>query len=143
VRAFVVDASVAVKWHLPSGRESLVPQARHLLESYVQGTIRLLAPDLFWVEVGNFTWKAVRARRVSTAQAVVGLNLLRELRILTFPCVDLLPEAMSIALAHQRTVYDSLYVALAVQSKCELITADERLANALAARLPVKWLGAR
>jgi predicted nucleic acid-binding protein len=29
-----------------------------------------------------------------------------------------------------------------VQSKCDLITADERLANALAARFPVKWLGA-
>jgi predicted nucleic acid-binding protein len=31
---------------------------------------------------------------------------------------------------------------LAIQSKTELITADERLANALAAHLPVKWLGA-
>ena len=39
-------------------------------------------------------------------------------------------------------MYDCLYVALAVQSKTEWITADERLANALAARLPVKWLGA-
>jgi predicted nucleic acid-binding protein len=28
-----------------------------------------------------------------------------------------------------------------VQSGAELITADERLANALAARFPVKWLG--
>ena len=40
-----------------------------------------------------------------------------------------------------RSVYDCLYVALAVQSKAEWITVDERLANALAARLPVKWLG--
>jgi predicted nucleic acid-binding protein len=31
---------------------------------------------------------------------------------------------------------------LAIQRKTELITADERLANALAAHLPVKWLGA-
>jgi hypothetical protein len=29
-----------------------------------------------------------------------------------------------------------------MQSKSDLITADERLANALAARFPVKWLGA-
>jgi predicted nucleic acid-binding protein len=34
------------------------------------------------------------------------------------------------------------YVALAIQSKAQLITADERLANSLAAHLPVKWLGA-
>jgi predicted nucleic acid-binding protein len=43
---------------------------------------------------------------------------------------------------HDRTVYDSIYVALALQYKADLFTADERLANALAARFPVKWLGA-
>jgi predicted nucleic acid-binding protein len=53
-----------------------------------------------------------------------------------------LEEAFSIAATFNRTVYDSLYVALAVRSKADLVTADERLANALAARLPVKWLGA-
>jgi predicted nucleic acid-binding protein len=54
----------------------------------------------------------------------------------------LLPEAIEIAFAHDRSVYDCLYVALAIRYKIEMITADERLANALAARLPVKWLGA-
>jgi predicted nucleic acid-binding protein len=54
----------------------------------------------------------------------------------------LLEEAFSIALTFDRTVYDSLYVALAVRLKADLVTADERLANALAAHLPVKWLGA-
>lgn len=41
----------------------------------------------------------------------------------------------------ERSVYDSLDVALAVRMKSQLITADEGLANALAAYLPVKWLG--
>jgi predicted nucleic acid-binding protein len=54
----------------------------------------------------------------------------------------LFSEALEIALTYDRNVYDCLYVALAVQSKAELVTADERLANALAAHLPVKWLGA-
>ena len=55
---------------------------------------------------------------------------------------DLLEEAFSIAATFDRTVYDSLYVALAVRLKADMVTADERLANALAAHLPVKWLGA-
>jgi predicted nucleic acid-binding protein len=50
--------------------------------------------------------------------------------------------ALRIGIEYERTVYDSIYVALAVQSGRELVTADEKLANALAAYFPVKWLGA-
>jgi predicted nucleic acid-binding protein len=58
------------------------------------------------------------------------------------PSLTLIEKAFEIATACGRTVYDSLYVALAVHSKAPLVTADEKLANALAARFPVKWLGA-
>jgi predicted nucleic acid-binding protein len=43
---------------------------------------------------------------------------------------------------HGRTVYDRLYVAPAVTLDSELITADEKLLNALSSDFPVKWLGA-
>ena len=58
------------------------------------------------------------------------------------PSLKLLGSALQIATGFERTVYDSLYVALAVQTNSQLITADERLANSLAAHFPVKWLGA-
>jgi predicted nucleic acid-binding protein len=48
----------------------------------------------------------------------------------------------SIAVTFGRSINDSLYVALAVKSDAPLITVDRKLADALAARLPVKWLGA-
>jgi predicted nucleic acid-binding protein len=53
-------------------------------------------------------------------------------------------EATEVALASGRSVYDSVYVALAVALQCRLVTADERLANALAGGLlaaHVVWLG--
>jgi predicted nucleic acid-binding protein len=55
------------------------------------------------------------------------------------PLIDL---ALRIALLHGRTAYDSLYVALAVILKSDLVTADEKLANALAGSFPITWLGA-
>ena len=55
---------------------------------------------------------------------------------------QLLPQACEIALHFERSVYDALYVALAVSRKLIFITADERLVNALGTFFPVKWLGA-
>ncbi|HMD85644.1 MAG TPA: hypothetical protein VKO18_13200 [Terriglobia bacterium] len=37
--------------------------------------------------------------------------------------------------------FDNLDVTLAVRCKADLVTADASLAHALAAYLPVKWLG--
>lgn len=138
----VVDASVAAKWCLPAQNEELVPQAEELLTSYRRSEIRFLVPDLFWAELANVLWKAVRRGRISTERAASALSLVGDLAIPSIPSFELLPQALFLAMSHERTVYDSLYVALAVQSKSEMITADERLANALAAKLPVKWLGA-
>jgi hypothetical protein len=49
----------------------------------------------------------------------------------TVPSLVLLDLAFDIASGFDRTVYDSLYLALAVQSKAQLVTADEKLANAV------------
>ena len=138
----VVDASIAAKWVLRRGGEPLAEEAALLLESYRDGEVQFLVPDLFWAEVGNVLWKAIRARRCGLSDAQTGLKLLNDLRIPTVASHSTLDRAISIAAAFDRTVYDSLYVAVAILSKCEFITADEKLVNALAARLPVKWLGA-
>lgn len=138
----VLDASVAVKWAIPSAREPLTDEALRFLKRYVGGEIEFLVPDVFWAEVGNVLWKGTRQRRwrQDEAEAVAADMKARDFK--TASSLILLPEALRIAFSHDRAVYDCLYVALAVQSKTNFITADERLANALAARFPVKWLGA-
>jgi predicted nucleic acid-binding protein len=142
VTSVVVDASVAVKWCLPALREELVAEAEELLASSRRREVQFLVPDLFWVEVANALWKAARRREISEDSAASAMSFMRDLDITTVPSLDLVPQALNLAIRYGRTVYDSLYIALAMQSKSEMITADERLANALAARFPVKWLGA-
>ena len=138
----IVDASVALKWCLPPGQEALVLQADQLLASYRAGVEQFIVPDLFWMEVANALWKAVRKQKIDSVRAEKALRLVDDLEINTIPSQDLVPLALQLAVAHDRTVYDCIYVALAVRAKGILITADERLANSLAARFPVKWLGA-
>lgn len=142
MNAFVVDASVAAKWVLPGSGEPLRDEAVRLLSDWITGNCRLTVPDIFWSESANILWKGIRRGRCSEETARASLVSLRELEIPTVPALALLDSAFGLAISHSRTVYDALYVALAVKAKAQLVTADEKLANALAAHLPVKWLGA-
>lgn len=139
---FVLDASVAIKWAMPLAREPLTDESLQWLRRYIDAEVEFIVPDVFWAEVGNVLWKGTRQRRWQQDQAEAVAADMRARDFATVSSLVLLPEALRIAFAYDRSIYDSLYVALAVQSKTELITADERLSNALAARLPVKWLGA-
>jgi len=141
VNLFVIDASVAAKWFLPAQGETLTEEAFSLFRRYAEGEVRFVVPDLFWAELGNILWKAVRRGRCAKEVAETAIAAMRDRNLPTAPTWRLLEQAFMIATAFNRTVYDTLYVALAVESKAQLITADEKLANALAAHLSVKWLG--
>jgi predicted nucleic acid-binding protein len=142
VSLIVVDANVAAKWFLPPKGEMLTDEAFRLFRRYAQGEIRFIVPDLFWAELVNVLWKAVRNGRCSNTAAETGLASLIERKLPTVPSLTLLDVAFRIATAFDRNVYDGLHVALAMHSKAQLVTADVRLANSLAAHFPVKWLGA-
>jgi predicted nucleic acid-binding protein len=140
--AFVLDASVAAKWFLPAAHETLVAESRQVLTRFASGAIQLAVPDLFWPELVNILWKAVRIGRLRIKSAEEIVRLLVSHLIPTWDSKPLLNEAFAVAVAFQRTVYDSIYLALAIHLNRTLLTADERLANALAAHFPVRWLGA-
>ncbi len=141
MNTLVIDASVAAKWFLPAKYEPNADVAAALLKRYANGDVRFVVPDLFWAELGNIFWKAVRQGRWQRSRAEEAIRLAQTRSFPTVSSKTLLEDAFQISVSFDRTVYDSLYVALAIASKATLITADERLANALAAHLPVKWLG--
>ena len=122
--SLVVDASVAVKWLLT---EPYSPEALKLLRS----APTLHAPDLLFPEVGNILWKRVRAGEITADKAKELLEWLATLLIQLHPSPPLILAAIEIACRNKRTVYDSLYLALAVREGCAMVTADEKLFNAL------------
>ena len=141
MNSLVVDPSVAAKWFLPSSREPYSSEARHLLTLYGANRIQFLVPDLFWVEMANVFWKALRGRYRVMDQVRTALGELAELQFRTEDARRLISPALTIASKFDRALYDSIYVALAMDAGCDLVTADERLVNAAASRLPVKWIG--
>jgi predicted nucleic acid-binding protein len=138
----VVDASVVVKWLPLFQHKLLASEAQNLLARWQLGSLDLLAPDLVWTEVAKVHWRAARQNRCTPDDARTSVASLHGHGIPIVPTEPLIDQALRILLSHGRTAYDSLYVALAVNLDLEFITADEKLANALAGRFPVKWLGA-
>jgi predicted nucleic acid-binding protein len=136
---FVLDASVAAKWFLPDEPFSAI--ALELLRGATAGTTEFIVPDLFFSECGNILWKAARRQRLSAGETLAAIRVLKDLETLTVPAGGLLETTLEIARSYDRSFYDSLYIAVAVQQQAPLVTADAKLANATAAYLPVKWSG--
>ena len=135
----VVDSSVAIKW---SVIEPLVTEATAVLQAYQAGALTLLAPDLIYAELGNIVWKKQTMQGLAAADAQRIISDILGLQLMTTPSAELFADGYRLAVAHRRTVYDALYLALSVRRQCPFVTADERLVNAVAGALPqVVWLG--
>jgi len=122
---YVVDVSVIAKWFVP---ERLSDDAVRLLDDRHE----LASPDLMWAEIGNVLWKKARAGQLQGREAARIIRTLADFPVTIFPSRLVLEGALEIALGTGRSVYDSMYLALALALECRLVTADERFANALA-----------
>ena len=125
----VVDASVSVTWFV---REELSAEAELLLAS----DAAFHAPDLLVPEFANAIWKKVRLGTVPAEDASALVRALIRSPLRFHPVTPLVERALAIAAETSRTVYDSVYVALAESLQITLVTADDRLANAL---LGTRW----
>jgi predicted nucleic acid-binding protein len=129
----VVDASVVVKWLVA---ESDTDKAEALLESYRLGYNVLLAPELLALEVASVLWRRVRQGILLAREAESLFAYFNRIGPVLRPHLDLSGSAFELALAYQHSVYDCLYLALASEYGCDLITADEKLHRAFAPDFP-------
>ena len=121
---FVIDASVVVKWFVP---EIHSEAARRLLTPPHE----YLAPDLLFVETANTIWKKVRRGELEPEDGTRLVADIGRVAVDTVSCRALAQDAYALAQATDCTVYDALYVVLAIRLNTRLITADGRLEAAL------------
>ena len=93
------------------------------------------APDLADVETVAVLRKRWIAGTVSDERFAAAVDELGQLDIDRYPALRFMRRAYE--LRANVTVYDSAYVALAEALSCELLTADQRLANASGPRCAI------
>jgi predicted nucleic acid-binding protein len=137
MKKVVIDASVVVKLFF----EEEYSEAAEECVAHADG---LAAPDFIWVETANVIWKRQRRGDITADTANGLVRQILAMPVTVHPSAQLVPDALDLAVRYKRTVYDSLYVALAIRTGSVLVTGDLRLVNALAGgplEKYVAWIG--
>ena len=137
MKVCVIDASVIAAAFF---QEQFAEVAAALLAS----DRPLQVPDLVIAEVANVIWKRQRRNEIDDTEAVGLLADFRTLPLRITSSSELIEPALELALRTGRTVYDCLYLALAVKTKSIMVSADKRLVNALVGtplEKHIVWIG--
>ncbi len=125
--AFVLDCSVTMAWIFP---DEATETTQRLRESLIEG--RALAPCLWPIEVGNVILVATRRGRVGLEEWPRIREFLDALPIEIDPVSAATTMGASLDLAHQHglSLYDAMYLELAVRMRMPLATLDRALVAA-------------
>lgn len=139
--AYVVDASVAVKWYL-SG-EVLGSAATRLYTSHLTWEHALFAPAHIHCEVPSAIIAATRgaSARLSVDEGRKTVNEFLTLDIRTIPTSDLVLGAYDLVHEYEVSIYDALYLTVSLDYQIPLITADAKFYRQVSSRSDVLWLG--
>lgn len=124
--AFVLDASVTLRWFFDAGKHEYADAVIHGL---MAGTDSALVPNLWHYETSAVLARA-QLRNGLAAQEVT--EFFRDLRLLpiaddvnSYRCV--FPEVHQLAVTHRLTTYDASYLELAIRRRLPLATLDAEL----------------
>ena len=122
---YVVDASVAAKWFFNEVHSQDVLR-------FLAPANQLHAPDFMLLELDNLVCKRVRRSEITQSEGRELREAFRTLPIELHPFLGIAEGGFELAVQTGRSLYDCLYLALAVSIDATVVTADLRFLNALA-----------
>jgi predicted nucleic acid-binding protein len=124
VKTLIVDANVAIKWFLPEIHKH---EALRLLNPVSS----LHVPSLFLLEFGNVVVKKLRRHEISLEVAHQVIAKVQTIPLKWHPDAPLFPKAFQIANDTYRSLYDCLYLSLALAIDGQMVTADLKFYESL------------
>jgi len=137
MKIVIVDTSALIRLYVPDGP---IPDG---LEEYLaaawRAEITLMIPEIALAEFVQVLSKKEQAGYIELSEVDEIVTALLELPLEITGHQDILTDALSLARQYEITVYDSLFLSLAMKRKAELITADQRLKNAFEENRGMWW----
>lgn len=117
----VPDASVILKWVLPSDDEPDADKALILRDAILDDTVQVILPSLWLYEVGNTVARRFPTHAQTWLSALVRFGLEEAL-----PTTAWLNKTVELVSRYEVSFYDASYHALAILHKGLFISADKR-----------------
>jgi predicted nucleic acid-binding protein len=117
----VVDASVALKWIFDESESATAIALRDE---------DLLAPSLWLAEAANAVWRRARLGDITAEEAVAYFSELANAPVVLVAMEPHLQRALSLAVEIGHSIYDCVYLALALHHETHVVTADRRFVAA-------------
>lgn len=136
MKLFVPDASVLLKWVLPTAENDLAA-ALALRDAATAGEVVLAVPSLWLYEVGNTLARRFPDHAAPMLEALVGYGLIERQVTRTIR-----EQALALTRSHGVTFYDAAYHALALVEQGEFVTADRAYVKKAGTAGSVSLLGA-
>lgn len=121
---FVLDASVALKIVLNEPDSSV---AIALREDFKNQIHQLIAPDTLPVEIAHALTRAERRSVIPVGLGSVLFSHFLDPCPTLYAYGDLIDRAMELSSKMKIGVFDCLYIALAEEEDCKVVSADQRL----------------
>ena len=128
----VVDTSALIRLFVPDG--PLPNNFEGFLRGVERGLNIAIAPELLLAETANVLNKKYLSGELSESESDQLLSDILSVPIRFFPHRPILVRAVELARAHNLTVYDTLYLALAEEHGAVIFTCDREL-SAVASQL--------
>lgn len=124
---YVLDASAWLRFFIGDG--PIVPNMKQAAAQVERGSARFVAPELILVEAAHALSRKVRHGIIDSDEQQ---NLWQSMRLMPIelqlaePHID---DAVKVATENALSVYDALYLAVALRIGATLFTADDQLAT--------------
>lgn len=125
---YVLDASAWLRLFLNDG--PAVPGLEKAAQDVEIGSASFIAPELIVVEAGHALVRKVRRKQIRAADWPALWQDMRRVPIDLLSADAHIDDALALAVRHNLSVYDAIYLAIAVHMGAKLFTADGALQTA-------------
>ena len=90
---------------------------------------QIIVPDSFFAELGNVVWQWIVFRQLPINIGLDVLHDAEELVTKVIPVTSILDSALRLAVEKNHSLYDTVFVAAAIQEQVQVITFDRKFAD--------------